>query len=387
MAQSWLTRGAATTERMRRQIRREGVTPNGHPLWIPPETGALTENHPDYTTALSIIKRRTRKAARSKASRMGITKPNRPWDENEILRLRKVYPDGTPEEIATAFPDRTLAAVAGRARLRGIYRTKRAYKPTGIHLVDQVLQRAAVMKWTLADLDEGGGCKSYFYNRMWRSHLDARALTRAVEALGGNIEAVWNSAATEKANPIPTRLIPSIGSNAGQHSKCRYAALWTEDDEAVARRLYPDYKAISKALGRTYEAVRFQCQSLGLTPKNHVWTAAEVSRLRRMYPTASYEELRAAFHNFSRVHIASIASFYGFARARRPYKATGFDIIDQIRDRAFELGYSLRDIDEISGTKKYFALQQWVKRERANYKAVVKAIEALGGKVSAQWND
>jgi hypothetical protein len=235
-------------------------------------------------------------------------------------------------------------------------------------------------------LDEAVRCKNYFYNRRWRSYFNAKAVSRAVEALEGNIEVDWNSAGAEKTDPEPARLAPSISSNAGQRRKHK-SALWTEDDDAVAKRLYPDYQAICKALGRTYSSIRHFCQRLGLAPKRHVWTAPEIARLRRMFPTATKDELRTAFHGFSFHHIALTATRHGFRRARRPFKPTGFDVIDQIRERSFQLGYSMPYLDEISCTKGYFTQQQWIAGKRVNYKAVAKAIKALDGEVSAEWND
>jgi hypothetical protein len=165
------------------------------------------------------------------------------------------------------------------------------------------------------------------------------------------------------------------------------AKLWTEKEVAIAKKLYPDYQAISKEIGRSYYAARNKCRKLGLPPKHHMWTGAEITRLRKMYPTATKEELIDAFHGFSYSHIKAIASNHGFLRVRRPFKATGHPILDQIRARSFALGYSMPDIDKLSRTKLYFTEQQWRFSKSLNHKAVARAIAALDGKVKAQWNE
>lgn len=53
MPRSWIGRGAASAERMRRQIEKAGFTPNGHPLWDRPETTSLVDGHPDYSVVIA----------------------------------------------------------------------------------------------------------------------------------------------------------------------------------------------------------------------------------------------------------------------------------------------------------------------------------------------
>jgi hypothetical protein len=187
---SWIARGAASAERGRRLMMLRGVTPNGHPLWAPWEVGPLVGQYPDYRSIFPVLSRRTHPAVYNKAGRLGITMRRAPpWSDNEILRLRKVYPKGTKEEALVAFPGRTYAAVAKAANARGIYKQPKPEKPTGNRLLDQVLTRAKELGFTRADLDVLCRSRKYYRTRSWRSRPNEAFHCLAVRALGGVVRA------------------------------------------------------------------------------------------------------------------------------------------------------------------------------------------------------
>lgn len=185
-----LFRNIASSDRARERMLRLGHTPNGHPLWDVPERVNLAESYPDYGQALKKLPRRTRPAAHSKAGRMGITKRvARHWDDNELVKLRKVYPHGTRAEILETFPQRTWGSICAKARSRKIYR-RRSYRSTGVLLNDQILSRLIERHLTLADLDQFVRRKRYFAGGALRRGKINRAIaSRAVTALGGVLRA------------------------------------------------------------------------------------------------------------------------------------------------------------------------------------------------------
>lgn len=189
---SWIARGAASAERARRQMELRGCTPNGYPLWARWEVDPLVEMHPAYPAIFALVPRRSHAAVYSKAGRLGITKPNVPWSDNEFLRLR-MYRTGTREEILAAFPGRTWEAIARAARKRGHRRPKAPIQPSGIPLIDQILERAVKKNMSLADLDYFARKKGYFSKRRWRHRLDNSANLRAIRALGGQLRARFPS--------------------------------------------------------------------------------------------------------------------------------------------------------------------------------------------------
>ncbi len=164
--------------------------------------------------------------------------------------------------------------------------------------------------------------------------------------------------------------------------------LWTREEEQALKTLYPHYDKIQKTLKRrTLVAIRHRAGKLALTKKIHKWTAAEVSKLRRLYPVASRKEILATFPSLSWQQVRNCAQYNGFHRNKKPYKPTGHEILDRILERSFSLGINMADLDEIAGTKKYFQKGCWCGRKSLNAKAIQKAIVALDGKVYVKWDD
>ncbi len=165
--------------------------------------------------------------------------------------------------------------------------------------------------------------------------------------------------------------------------------LWTKKEDDRLRALHGTklLREIAVDIGRSFYAVRSRAQSLGLAPKRHIWTGAEVSRLRRMYVGGeSSESLAEAFPHANILNIRAIANLHRIYRTRRPFSPTGFPLLDQVRARAFDLGYTMSDLDELTELGSYFAQVQWHK-SGLNLRAIALAIEAMDGSLMAQWND
>lgn len=164
--------------------------------------------------------------------------------------------------------------------------------------------------------------------------------------------------------------------------------IWTPAEIKILDRFHPDYARLLKRLpNRTYEAIKQKARSRGLVPTRHIWTAAEASRLRRMYPKAPKEELLASFPGLSWQQISAKAKHIGVQREKRPLVPTGHALLDEIRARATSLGYSMGDVDELARTRTYFRKAGWCGHQKANAKHAGKAVAALGGRLSAQWQD
>ncbi|RVK40917.1 hypothetical protein [Sinorhizobium meliloti] len=164
------------------------------------------------------------------------------------------------------------------------------------------------------------------------------------------------------------------------------AKLWTEEENAVLQQHFPNYEIMMQALPhRTRTAIRFRCGKLGLTRPKHVWMASEISLLRRLYARASKQEIMAALPGRSWISIKSAAEYYRFRRERKPYATIGVDALDALRQKCFECNMYMRDLDEIVGSKGYFRKALWRANGRVDFRRVGRAIEALGGKVTAEW--
>lgn len=161
--------------------------------------------------------------------------------------------------------------------------------------------------------------------------------------------------------------------------------IWSAEEDDIFRTLYPDYPAIRAALpDRNLKGLHERGARLGLARPLHWWKASEITRLRRLYPTASRATLHEEFPGVSWIAIGQAAVKRGIYRARRRYKRTGFLPIDEILGRLEELGWTLKDLDEESKTGKYFRNGYW-RRSKPNYGKLARAVRALDGKFVVEW--
>lgn len=159
--------------------------------------------------------------------------------------------------------------------------------------------------------------------------------------------------------------------------------VWTKGEKAIVRALYPDYDALVKALpGRTRNGIQCHARGSGMCPKIHAWTASEVLRLRKLYPHASRREVLAAFPGLGWQATVIRANKLGLRRAPIPLKKTGHRLVDEIRQRARDLHWTMADLDEIARTKGYFA-EPW--HSGNNLGKIESAVKVLGGRLVIQW--
>lgn len=163
--------------------------------------------------------------------------------------------------------------------------------------------------------------------------------------------------------------------------------LWTETEHVVCRQLHPDVEAIRRRLPhRTLVAIQERCRKLGLCRRRNPWTGTEVAKLRRLYPTATKEELVAAFPRHSYVAIKLAANKRSIYKVKKPYVPTGNPLLDEVRSRCYELRITMPDLDEISGTKKFFTKSRWWKH-RSPFSPTMRAVAALAGNLRVEWDD
>lgn len=161
--------------------------------------------------------------------------------------------------------------------------------------------------------------------------------------------------------------------------------VWTAEEKALVRQFAPAYDELVKRLPhRTRKAIRLQASVLRVARPCHIWSAAEISKLRKVYPRGERSEICSLFAHSTWVNIQNVARYHGFYRARRPYKLTGHEPLDQVRAKCFELNLNLVELDAECRTKRYFQ-SGWCRR-KLNYRALGRAIEALDGKIQVQWS-
>lgn len=168
--------------------------------------------------------------------------------------------------------------------------------------------------------------------------------------------------------------------------------LWTVAEEKIIKRWRGNYPEMERRLPRrTRNAIETRAQLLGLVRKQgaHVpWTGQDLKRLRVEFVTARHAEdlldrfpgrtLKAIYH---RAHKTKLK------RRTWTYKSARHSLINVVRDRCRPLGYTMRDLDELAGTGRYFPSRAWAKCRQPSPKAISQAVKALGGKLRVEWID
>lgn len=187
-------RGATAAERARARMHHLGFTPRGHPLWTEAEEAALKEAYPDYGAALRKLKRRTYHACRARARHLDLVKRRQCWTAAEEMRLRRMFGRAARSELLAAFPSRSWSQIAVKARSLRLRRPKAPTAPTPWQPIDAIKARARELNYTLPDVDQLAGSKTYFARAGWtgRRQIHYQHVGRAVEALGGRLVVVWD---------------------------------------------------------------------------------------------------------------------------------------------------------------------------------------------------
>lgn len=166
----------------------------------------------------------------------------------------------------------------------------------------------------------------------------------------------------------------------------RLYRFWTDHELELVRRLYPDVGAIHPALRhRAVTAIRKKAQRLGLTSRVHVWTGAEIARLRRLYPRGTRAEIMAAFPGWSYHYLQQVAAKHRISKTRPPHRPTNDPVVDQMLLRSRQLGISMPELDAMTNARGYFkggGFRQW-----RNLRKLSMAIAVLGGDIHVQWSD
>lgn len=160
--------------------------------------------------------------------------------------------------------------------------------------------------------------------------------------------------------------------------------LWTVMEIDTLRCLYPDYEALLLALPRrTREAIAKKAWRCGLAKPLRVWSDAEFSIMKPLYVQGvPISEILERLSGKTARQVWSKASHRKIRRPRRPPKTTGFEPIDAIRRRAFDLNMSMVDLDVMVGRRCYFKYPK-----RVDWKAVQRVLPHLGGAAVVRWRE
>lgn len=165
--------------------------------------------------------------------------------------------------------------------------------------------------------------------------------------------------------------------------KVSSGARWSAGNDRIIKTFYPSYPQMQRRLvSRSYSAIRSRTRTLGIAIPRHVWTNRDEAKLRKLYlQGATRAEVAAAFPSLTQCQICSKAAHIRLVRARRTPHVLGIPPLDEVRERAALRGWTLRKLDKVAKTGRYF--QQTTRRIDWNHLA--KAVEVLGGTIAFIW--
>ncbi|TPJ34273.1 hypothetical protein [Mesorhizobium sp. B2-6-5] len=163
---------------------------------------------------------------------------------------------------------------------------------------------------------------------------------------------------------------------------------WTFAETEILRRHWPDVALLRKVLPhRTAGAMRFMAKKCGLIPDKvqNVWTGAQDKKLRQMAAAGDTRKQIAAELGLTVAQIDNRLLYRKINLARRPPKAIGDPLVDEVRRRAFDLKMTVVELDRSLGDRLVF--QSAWKGRRIGLNHIHRAVKALGGVLKIEWID
>jgi hypothetical protein len=159
--------------------------------------------------------------------------------------------------------------------------------------------------------------------------------------------------------------------------------LWTEAETRLVLRHHPDYDTLFRLLpGRTRPAIQHKARRLGVAKDRRVWSEWEEKVMRPAYVRGDpIDDIVASLEGKTKRQVWAKASRWKIRRPRRRPKLLDLPVIDDVRQRAFDLQLTMRDLDEIAGSRRYFRKPNYY-----NWKALGAAVRWLGGTAQVAWH-
>jgi hypothetical protein len=154
---------------------------------------------------------------------------------------------------------------------------------------------------------------------------------------------------------------------------------WEDEEDEVVKRLYPDIKAIAKALPkRTIFAIKSRAARHGIRA-SHIWTGREIKIIKATFPLG-LEAMCSALPHLSKEQIHARAKGLGLRR-RDAMGSLGIPPLDAIRDRAKAQGIRLGELGRRLGAGTYFS----GRLPYVRWQHIAAAAEILGGHIEIVW--
>lgn len=162
---------------------------------------------------------------------------------------------------------------------------------------------------------------------------------------------------------------------------------WSEAEDQVITRLYPDYSAMAKFLPhRTRKATIGRARALGIQRKLRKWTGAAVRRLVNQAGQMSMKEIYRANPDRCQDDIRRYLAIAGVTPPK-PRTETGVALLDQLRDRCLAYSIPFRSLGRQVGTTDGLKLSRHKGFKSLEAQWTEPAVHALGGELYVDWDD
>src|SRR5690606_16432246 len=105
---------------------------------------------------------------------------------------------------------------------------------------------------------------------------------------------------------------------------------------------------------------------------------------KRVREGLPYKEIALELR-LSTQQVASRMRYTGLRYARKPPKPSGNALVNSIKKRAFDLNFSMKELDEACGSGKRFT--HFKPTSGVHIKHVVKAAKVLDGEICIRWSE
>ena len=171
---------------------------------------------------------------------------------------------------------------------------------------------------------------------------------------------------------------------------------WSVDEDALLCSTYPvggiasardalPHKSVSSIIRR---AKRLGIGRSG-TGKMKYWTGADEMKLRRLWRNGSKDEIETVLPGRTWRAITSKARKLDLFRnfhVRRPLPETDDPILQAIRHRMQDRGFTATDLQEVAGLKRGVTRNWFSGNAQPKITNIVRAVEALDGELVIKWN-
>lgn len=168
-------------------------------LWSKADDDTILRLYPDFEALAVALPNRTRDAIRVHASAYGLRKQDqKSWSSRDERTLREINKrQGIKRNYMEAFPARSYVQICSKLQKMGLQRRRPPPVLFGVPIIDAVRRRAWDEGVNFRELDAATGGGRYWRKDSRKAATDGISwgrVARAVEYLGGTLNAVWDGA-------------------------------------------------------------------------------------------------------------------------------------------------------------------------------------------------